>query len=214
MQTPQKTGLRTVLSIAALVIVMFIPFVAEAQQTASQLITQCKDKLGKSGGLTVGFTMTSGGNTVKGSVKTSGEKFAVTTPASATWYDGSRMWTYNPRSRETTLVTPSRAELNETNPLLIISSNLSGYTATFAKSQTAGKKTVILTPRTKGTGMKSLHVTINSKNLLPEKLVAVPASGQTITVNITSLKTGETHASSSFVYPASKYPGVTVVDLR
>lgn len=158
--------------------------------------------------------MSSGGQKTSGIIKTEGTKFAIETKSMSTWYDGKSMWTYNPRSNETTLVRPTQAELAETNPLHLISSRISQFTASYAKNQTAGVKTIVLTPKSKQTGFKSLHLTVDPKTMLPVKLVAVPTSGQAVTVSLSSVKTGLKHPASTFVYQKSRYPKATIVDLR
>lgn len=205
---------RAILLVAIGILLLTFPFKVRAGQTAAQLISAVNAKIKQSGCLTATFSMTSGNQTVSGTLKTSGNKFAIETPAVSTWYDGKSMWTYNPRSKETTLVSPTAAELAEANPLMLISSKISEFTATYAKTQKSGLKTVVLTPKTKRTGIKSMHVSINNVTSLPVKLVAVPSSGQTITLTLSSVKTCQNHPASTFTYPKSKFPKVTVVDLR
>ena len=197
-----------------MLVAVLSPALSRGEQTAPQLINACSAKIRQSGGITAGFSMTSDGHSVNGTLKTTGTKFALETPGTATWYDGKSMWTYNQSTGETTLVSPTPAELSEANPLLLITSKLSSFTATYAKTHPAGLKTIVLMPKSKGTGMKSIHVTVNPKTLLPVKMVAVPTSGRAITIALNSVKTGQKHADSAFQYPKSKYPKVKVVDLR
>lgn len=185
-----------------------------AEQTASQLIASCNAKIRQAGGISAIFSMTSGNQSTNGSLKTTGSKFVIDTPTASTWYDGNSMWTYNSRTKETTVVKPTPAELAETNPLLLISSKISQFSVSYAKNRKAGCMTVVLTPKTKGTGIKSMHIDINAKTNLPEKLVAVPASGQTISITLSSIKTAQKYTDATFVYPKSKYPKATIVDLR
>ncbi len=190
------------------------PLSAVAEQTAAQLVAASNAKIKQAGGITAVFNMSSGNQTTSGTLKTTGTKFVINTPGVATWYDGKSMWTYNAHTKETTLVNPTPSELAETNPLLLISSKLSQYTVSYAKKSQPGCQTVVLVPKTKGAPVKSMHVSINKKTGLPEKLVAVPSSGATITVTLSSIKTSQKHSDATFVYPKAKYPKVTVVDLR
>ena len=111
-------------------------------------------------------------------------------------------------------MTPMPQEVGEANPLAIVNSYSSAFTASFAKSQTKGSKTVVLTPKSKQSGYKSVHVTIPDGTSFPSKLVVIPSSGQKVTVSVSQVKTGQKLPESSFVYPKSKYPKVEIVDLR
>ena len=166
------------------------------------------------GGLTASFTLDYGQQKMTGTLKASGRKFALQTSSTSTWYDGKSMWTYNPNTKETTLMTPTPQEVGEANPLAIVNSYSSAFTASFAKSQTKGSKTVVLTPKSKQSGYKSVHVTIPDGTSFPSKLVVIPSSGQKVTVSVSQVKTGQKLPESSFVYPKSKYPKVEIVDLR
>lgn len=215
----EKKSLRFILAVyAGMALIMSLnlvcPLSAKGEKTAAQLVTECNAKIRQAGGLTAVFSMSSSGQTVNGRMKTSGSKFVIDTPTTSTWYDGKSMWTYNSRSRETTVVSPTSAELAETNPLLLINSKISQYSVSYAKNQKAGSKTIVMTPKTKGSGIKSMHVSISTSTFLPTKLVAVQASGGTITINLSSIKTGQGHPDTTFAYPKSKYPKVPVVDLR
>lgn len=185
-----------------------------APLTARQIIDRSAAKLRTSGGINASFTMSTGGRTLKGSLKSSGNKFALTTPSVSSWYNGKSMWTYNAGSKETTVINPTPAELTETNPLLLVSSGPSQFTAAFAKKSVAGSYEIILTPKSRSTGMKSIHVSISTTTLLPVRIVAVPISGSPVTVDISSLKTGVSFPASVFEYSKSSCRNATIVDLR
>ncbi len=124
------------------------------------------------------------------------------------------MWTYNVKNSETTLMTPSPQEVAEANPLTLVNSYSSSFMASFAKGQTKGSKTIILTPKSKQSGYKSVHITIPDGSVYPSKLVIVPTSGQKVTVSISQVKSGQKLPDATFVYPKTKYPKVEIVDLR
>ena len=190
-----------------------VAFGASAQ-TADGMLKKAAAAINGAGGLTASFTLDYGQQKMTGTLKASGRKFALQTSSTSTWYDGKSMWTYNPNTKETTLMTPTPQEVGEANPLAIVNSYSSAFTASFAKSQTKGSKTVVLTPKSKQSGYKSVHVTIPDGTSFPSKLVVIPSSGQKVTVSVSQVKTGQKLPESSFVYPKSKYPKVEIVDLR
>ncbi len=165
-------------------------------------------------GLSASFTLDYGTQKVTGTMKAAGKKFALQTQSSSTWYDGKSMWTYNAKNAETTLINPTAQEVAEANPLSIVNSYSANFTATFAKTQTKGSKTIVLTPKSKKSGYKSVHVTIADGSIYPSKLVVIPSSGQKVTVSITKITSGLKLPAATFVYPKAKYPKVEIVDLR
>lgn len=185
-----------------------------AAETADAVLKKAAAKISGGEGISANFTLVSGGLKVTGTIKGSGKKFAVESSASSTWYDGKSMWTYNSRSGETTVMTPSAQELAEANPLALVHSYGNLFTAAFAKTQKPGNKVIVLSPKSKKNGYKSVHVTISEANGLPAHLVIIPQSGQKIEVSISKATTGRTFSSSAFTYPKAKYPNAEIVDLR
>ncbi|MDE6380885.1 MAG: outer membrane lipoprotein carrier protein LolA [Muribaculaceae bacterium] len=185
-----------------------------AAETADALLRKAAAAVNGAGGLTASFTLDYGQQKVSGTLKASGKKFALQTSSTSTWYDGKNMWTYNSRSNETTLMNPTPQEVAEANPLSIVNSYSASFTAAFAKSQTKGSKTIVLSPKTKHSGYKSVHITIPDGSSFPSRLVVVPESGQKVTVSISQVKSGQKLADATFVYPKSKYPKAEIVDLR
>ncbi|MDE5849972.1 MAG: outer-membrane lipoprotein carrier protein LolA [Muribaculaceae bacterium] len=187
---------------------------AEAAETADAILKKSAKAINEAGGLTASFTLDYGTQKVTGTLKASGRKFTLQTASNSTWYDGKSMWTYNSRNNETTLMTPTAQEVGEANPLSIVNSYSSSFTAAFAKSQSKGSKTIVLTPKSKHLGYKSVHVTIPDGSSYPSRLVIIPTSGQKVTVSISQVKTGVKLDAATFTYPKSKYPKAEIVDLR
>lgn len=199
--------------IVMVVVTVGIAFSMRAE-TADGMLKKAAATITGAGGLTASFTLDYGQQKISGTLMASGKKFTLQTSSSSTWYDGKSMWTHNTMNNETTLMTPTPQELAEANPLSIVNTYTTSFTAAFAKGQTKGSKTIVLTPKSKQTGYKSVHVTIPDGSSLPSKLVVIPSSGQKVTVGISRVKTGQKFAESTFVYPKTKYPNAEIVDLR
>lgn len=185
-----------------------------AAETAEQVLRRCASGINGANGVSATFTISYGNQKVSGSIKSSGKMFALLTSASSTWYDGKNMWTFNAKSKETTLMSPTPGEVAEANPLSLVNSYSTMFTASFAKNQTKGSKTILLSPKSKHTGYKSVQVMIPDGSSYPSKLTIVPSSGQTVTVSIINVKTSQKLPPSTFVYPKSKYPDAEIIDLR
>lgn len=188
--------------------------ISAAAETADGMLRKAASAINGAGGLSASFVLDYGQQKLSGTLKASGKRFTVQTSSTSTWYDGKSMWTYNSRNNETTLMTPTPQEVSEANPLSIVNSYSSQFTAAYAKTHSKGSKTIVLTPKSKKTGYKSVHVTIPDGSSIPTKLVVVPSSGQKVIVTISQVKTGLKLPESTFSYPKTKYPKAEIVDLR
>lgn len=188
--------------------------IGQAAETADGMLRKAATAVNGAGGLTASFTLDYGQQKITGTIKASGSKFALLTSSTSTWYDGKNMWTYNSKNNETTLMSPTPQELAEANPLSLVNTYSTSFTAAFAKSQTKGCKTIVLTPKSKQIGYRSVHVTIPDGSSFPSKLIVIPSSGQRVTVTISQVKKGQNLPDATFVYPKSKYPKAEIVDLR
>lgn len=185
-----------------------------AAETADAVLKKATSRISAGGGISASFTLNSDGQKVSGTLKAEGKKFAVETGSSSTWFDGKTMWTYNPRTSETTVMLPTAQEVAEANPLSIINNYSGTFTAAFAKTQTKGSKTIVLSPKSRKSGYKSVYVTIPDNSGLPSMIVVNPQSGRKITVSITKTALHQKFAASTFTYPRAKYPKAEIIDLR
>ncbi len=200
--------------ILGLVMILGVAVSMSAAETADGMLKKAAAGINGTSGLSASFTLDYGSQKVTGTMKAAGKKFALQTSSTSTWYDGKNMWTYNANNNETTLMNPTPQEVAEANPLSIVNSYSANFTAAFAKTQTKGNKTIVLTPKSKQTGYKSVHVTIPDGSTFPTRLVVIPTSGQKVSVTISQVKSGLTLPDATFVYPKSKYPKAEIVDLR
>ena len=184
-----------------------------AAETAGQLLTRASRKIMSSGSVTASFSYSAAGSRGSGTLKVSGRKFTVQTPGSSSWYDGKNMWTYNAASRETTLVNPTASELAETNPLLYLAT-ANAYNCAYGKGNSATKKIIILTPKSRKQPVRSATLELDGKTLNPMKISVISSDGSSSTVSITRYTLGKALPASNFIYPKNKYPKIKIIDLR
>lgn len=209
-----KTNKSGLISLILLLMVSFAPS-AMGALTPGQVLDKTASILKKAGTLECSFTLKADGGNMPGTLKTKGKKFSILTSVTSSWYNGTDLWTYSQTSGETTLIKPTQSELAETNPLLYVDGYASSFKASFAPKQTKGKYTVVLTPLKSGTGISSVVLVIDSSTFKPTTIMVHQKSGKgNITLSVKNLKTGGSVRDSDFVYPASKYKNVKIVDLR
>lgn len=206
--------MRHVRNFLFLLTLMFSTASLSGAETADQILKKASAAINNANGLSASFNIDYGTQRLTGTLKTSGKMFVLQTSSSSTWYDGKNMWTFNAKNNETTLINPTAQEVAEANPLLLVNSYSMQFVASFAKNQTKGNKTILLTPKSKSIGYKSVMVTIPDGSNYPSMLVVVPSSGQTVKISISNVRTSQKFSNSTFVYPKSKYPKAEIVDLR
>lgn len=199
--------------VALLAILAILPVHGAGALTATQVAQKVAAAVNASNGLKVAYTLTVNGKASKGTLLSQGTKFALTMPQISSWYNGTALYTLNPKTQETTVVTPTAQELLESNPMLYVKGGGSGYTCTFSPVKRNGKYVVDLVPKTERGTLRKLTVTVAADTFRPERIV-VTAGNTTTTVDITQFTPGVSIPASAFEYPAAKYPRVEVVDLR
>lgn len=187
---------------------------AQSKMTADQVLDKAIAAVTNSKGLTVDFAFSGGNQAGKGNIKSTGNKFTVTMPQAEIWYNGKDLYTYNKKTKETTLMTPTMQELAESNPLLYVKGAKGSYTASFSTEKKAGRYVIDLLPKKKNSDMKKITLVLRANDYLPEKITVTPRSGGPVSIAVSQIKTGIVLAASIFEYPRSKYPKVEIIDLR
>ncbi len=201
------------ISFLGLLCMAFMSFTAQGAITPEEVARKAANTIQEAKSLSATFTITANGRSTKGTLKSSGQKFTMQLPEVSSWYNGKTLYTYNPRTSETTVTEPTAQELLESNPLLYVKGGAGGYTYSFSPVKRTGKYVIDLVPRSRKSGIKKLTFTINSTTFRPERIVVSMGSTAT-TIDITSLKTGVTATAAEFEYPKAKYPKAEIVDLR
>lgn len=179
---------------------------------AEQILRNCVQKLSTAKSIRAEFSMTVSGKRMAGTLLSKDSRYNITLPGMSTIYDGKNMWSYSAQNKETTVWTPTKSELTESNPLLYLS-QAKDYTVTAGPVGSAGTKTVILTPKKRNTGIKRVLVTINTTTSLPSVIKIESGNGSTL-VNIKNLRLNTAVSDASFRYDSKAHKGVQLVDLR
>lgn len=192
---------------------IIMPVNAAGALTAEQVAQKAAAVISNSKSISANFTLSGNGRKSSGSVKNSGNKFSVILPEVSSWYNGISLYTYNPRTSETTVITPTATELMESNPLLYVKGAGQNFTYKFSPVKRNGKYVIDLFPKKDKSGIKKLTFTVNASNFHTEKIV-VTTQGGVMTIDVTSFVPGASIASGEFEYPKSKYPKSEIIDLR
>ena len=195
------------------ILALGLPLSTEAI-TADQVLAKTVAKINGSPSISASFTATTGdGARTTGTYTMSGRCFSLVSNDYASWYDGSNLWSYSRASGETSLSAPTADELIEINPLEVISSSSKSFKAKLLK-QDSSKYTLELTPVRKDASVSRAIVTISAQTWLPVSVDASFSNSARMSIAIPSAKIGNALPKSAFTYPAARYKGVEVIDLR
>lgn len=199
--------------ILSLVITTLLIAVNAIAQAPGDVIDKAASKLSAAKSIDCNFNISSNGNTISGSLVTSGKQFRIKTPQSSTWYDGKEMWTSNNKTKEITLVNPTSQELSETNPFSYLNTYKTDYTTSFSNRKDSRSYILVLTPKGKKSQVKSVEIAINKKTYLPEHFIIKDRNNTITKINITKLALKKT-TNESFKCPVNTMKDYELIDLR
>lgn len=185
-----------------------------AGETAAELISRVSAKYQAAKSITASFSITERGETVSGQITVSGSKYAMTSSALSTWFDGKTQWTYAPSAGEVNITEPTAEEQRQVNPFAVISSLSKLYNAAYDGSATGRIRKIVLTPTKAKTDLSRIVITLDTTTMMPTSLTLTDRRKKTTTIKITKAAEGKSVAASTFTWNAKKTPGAKVVDLR
>lgn len=203
----------TIIRLVSLILLLFEAGGIVSAQTADQLLDKAADKIGKQKSLAVKYTISADGQNQQGTLTLAGDRFMLTLPGMASWYDGRSQWTFSKMTGEVNLTEPTPEELQQVNPFAIINSFKKTFKATLLKSQ-PGEKLIALTANSAHPDISKVMLTIDDATLFPKQIVLTMSNRKNVTIKIDSVTPGGDIDASFFRYDSKKFPGIKVVDLR
>ncbi len=209
-----------------LLIILFTAFAgnlyspAQKDMSPREILDRTAEHLTKSGGMTANFSTTAFKGTtpqdsISGSIDLLGQKYVMKTTAICTWFDGQNQWNMMAGNEEVTLVSPTNEELQATSPLAFMNIYKQGFNLSSKKSELRGIKTwdVTLKPKKKGQEPSVITVSIDRQTFTP-LCIRVRNQGNWMRISIKDFKKGIHFGNEHFKFPAAKYPGHEIIDMR
>lgn len=191
---------------------MLIACAPTSAQTAKSVLDKTASTLSSYPSCSATYSASlSGQGSSSGTITIQGNKFFVISGQVNAWFDGKTQWMYMPTSNEVNITTPTAQEIQRMNPYYFLNLYKSGYDL---KLVTSGTNYVVTLTAQNGQSIKSMEITIDSKNYLPSRVTMTSKKGSTSTISISNIKKGSKLAESAFQFPQKQYPRATVVDLR
>lgn len=199
---------------------LFFAFVAmaallpvSAAETAASVLEKTAAKLSGAKTLSASFAMTANGRTVAGKLYVSGSKFALTSDAMSTWFDGESQWTANHDTKEVNIIEPSAEEIAQSNPLSVVDNYKADFTYKLLSSA-SGTYSVQLTPKDKTSPWSKVVLNVSAKTWFPSSVIATMRDGTVVNTKITDVQAGINIPAQQFVFNKNAFPGYEIIDFR
>ena len=184
-----------------------------AKKPAAQVVAAIANAVSKAPAIETAFTLSrDGGKPASGNAVIQGRMFTLSLPGFRSWFDGKTQWTYSEDAAEVNVTEPTPAELAESNPLTIITTNAANCSARRLEAA-AGTDKVELKPTAKSAFRKAV-VTSDAATNFPKEIVVTMDDGSTAVIRFTSMKKVAKKPESHFRYAKTMIPSARVVDLR
>lgn len=181
--------------------------------TAAEAMQKVAAKVNSIPELTADFNVHNNQGEIYGNLSLAGKKFVLSTQAGTTWFDGERMWTTNPKTKEITLVNPTNEEINEVNPMTYLSGYTGRFNVFYSKKKIAGKNILLLNPKNKKDEVKAIEICINKSSMLPEHFIVRDKKDNLTYIYVKNLKLHK-KIEKNYACPVNKMSGYELIDLR
>lgn len=190
-------------------ILTIFPIVADAamKQDGKAILDRVASKINISKGASMGFTVTSAKISQSGTITVKGNKFCARTGMATIWYDGKTQWTYNKKTDEVNIASPSASQQQSMNPYTFLNLYKQGYSNTVETKN----NNYIVHLVGKGKGISEMYVTVDKRYNL--KQIKLKQGNNWITISVSNVK----HVSvsdSAFRFNSKEYPKAEIIDLR
>ncbi|MBK7132905.1 MAG: outer membrane lipoprotein carrier protein LolA [Bacteroidales bacterium] len=153
-------------------------------------------------------------DTLKGSIILSRDKYNLELPDNTIWFNGDISWSYLPAEKEVTITKPDRKDNSFQNrPSSIFSMYKNGYKCRLIEDK-SDSWTIDLYPEDIKSDLLRVRLLIGKSLLNLRSLEYKKRDGVVITLNVVDYNLKQKPVAETFVYPAAKFKGVEVVDMR
>ena len=146
-----------------------------------------------------------------------GNKFKLDTEAMTIWFDGETQWVLMKEVNEVNISQPSAQEIASISSLALLGIYKEGYTLSPPVTTTVnGKRAqrIDMAPTSNRGDFQSVSVTIDPTNHALSRIILTGHNGMKTRIDITEYNATQHYTDSLFIFNASSYPGVEIVDLR
>ncbi len=153
-------------------------------------------------------------NTSSGSILLSRDKYRLDLADNIIWYNNETSWSYLPAEKEVTITKPGKGDDSfQTRPSSVFSLYKKGYKSRLI-DKTSDSWLIDLYPEAINSDHIRIRLAIGNPGLDLRSLEYKYKNGVTVTLEIKEYDLKQKPDNRSFVFPAEKYEGVEVIDMR
>lgn len=186
---------------------------ADAADSGVDIMRRCASKFSDAKSINVDFAIAHSNGSDKGTLTMSKKLFRIETPALSIWFDGKTQWTYMAYNDEVNVTEPTGEELMESNPFEVISLFSTHFNCRELQSSPSNN-IVELTPKNQDMTILSAKISISKSTGWPTAMTIVFDGGNTTSVSISKVTTGNSLPASQFRYDSRTHPNAEIIDLR
>ena len=186
---------------------------ADAADSGVDIMRRCASKFSDAKSINVDFAIAHSNGSDKGTLTMSKKLFRIETPALSIWFDGKTQWTYMADNNEVNVTEPTGEELMESNPFEVISLFSTHFNCRELQSSPSNN-IVELTPKNQDMTILSAKLSIRKSTVWPTAMTIVFDGGNTTSVSISKVTTGNSLPASQFRYDSRTHPNAEIIDLR
>jgi outer membrane lipoprotein-sorting protein len=152
-----------------------------------------------------------------GTIMAKGKKFKLQMEDYTVFCDGETVWSYSDESNEVTITDPEELE-QELDPSKMLTMYESGFKSQYVEEKTMNGKVVeVIKLFPLEAGEKPYHtvvMTIDKAKLEPVDINILYKDGNEVSYSLKSFKANTPMDDALFTFPASRYPGAEINDMR
>lgn len=151
---------------------------------------------------------------VSGNILLKSNLFYINMDDIQVWFNGKTQWTLMKENNEVSIIEPTEQELAEVNPVAILSALKAKSNVRFSKTKSEQLYIVELLPKQKNADIQFAEIKIQKKNNQLVSMKMIQKNGTTSTIVMSNYKTGIKTTPANFQFDKTKFPKVSVNDLR
>lgn len=198
---------RLILYIVALLTIFPLLANAAKKQNGTAVLDRVASKINISKGASMSFSISSAKVSQSGTVMVKGNKFRASTSMATIWYDGKTQWTYNKKTDEVNIASPSASQQQSMNPYTFLYLYKKGYSNTVETTNNGYVVHLV----GQGKSISEMYVTVDSRYNL--KQIKMKQGNNWMTISVSNVK-NISLSDSAFRFNSKEYPKAEIIDLR
>lgn len=153
-------------------------------------------------------------NSITGSIILSRDKYRLDLTDNIIWFNGETSWSYLPAEKEVTIAKPDKKDNSfQSKPSSVFSVYKKGYKTRLLEENT-GSYLIDLYPEDIDSDHIRIRIRIGKPSLDLKSIEYKYKNGLTVNLNVKEYDLKQNPDDSAFIFPAEKFKGIEIIDMR